>query len=148
VRSGRNKVRCYQSSTNRVDADQNLQRSSTRLQRLSNHHCGGGAHGATGAVGGQYVTGAVAQGLQTGGAGAGHTATGAGRRRQLQMQQPALLRLRARIARISDVLFMIVSPYLQEHPLHQLRRGPRGSSLLPLPARSSRNWHSTIARAQ
>ncbi len=80
-------------------------------QPLPHHHCGGGAYGATGATGAPYVTGAVAQGLQTGGGGAGQHATGAGRRSQLQQQQPALPRQRERIARMSDVLFMIVSPY-------------------------------------
>ncbi len=82
------------------------------------HHCGGGAQGA---VAGANVTGAVAQGLQTG-CGAGQTATGvaAGRRSQLQQQHPALLRLRARIARISDVLFMIVSPYYEEQSVESL----------------------------
>ena len=73
-----------------------------------NGHVGGSIIAAGGNI---TVTGAVAQGLQTGGGGA-QTATGAaGRRSQLQQQQPALLRQRARIATSSDVLFMIVSPY-------------------------------------
>lgn len=91
------------------------------------------------------MTGAVAQGLQAGGGG-GHTATGAGRRSQLQQQQPVLLRPRVRIARISDILFMIVSPYYEEHPLTRLRRAFTVSSLLAKPACTSQNSHSTIAR--
>jgi hypothetical protein len=84
------------------------------------------------------VTGAAAQGLQTGG-GAGHAgAHGAGRwQSQLQQPQPALLRAKTRIATISDVLFMIVSPYFDEHPLIHLRRAFKGSSLLPMNARNS-----------
>jgi hypothetical protein len=93
------------------------------------------------------VTGAVAHGLQTGGGG-GQAATGAGRRSQLQQQQPAGLTQRVRIAKTSDVLFMIVSPYFEDHPLIQLRRAPTGSSLLPVRARSWQNWHSTIAHSQ
>src|SRR5436190_3427856 len=110
-----------------------------RSYTFRNHHCGGGAYGATGAIGAPYVTGAVAQGLQTGG-GAGHAgAHGAGRwQSQLQQPQPALLTAKTRIATMSDVLFMIVSPYYEEHPLIQIRRVRTGSSLLPVPARTSR----------
>src|SRR4051812_39547118 len=85
-----------------------------RSYTFRNHHCGGGAYGATGATGAPYVTGAVAQGLQTG-AGGGHAGAQGARRWQSQLQQPqpALLTAKTRIATRSDVLFMIVSPYLR-----------------------------------
>ena len=102
----------------------------TAVKQLSNHHCGGGAYGATGATGAPYVTGAVAQGLHVGGqtgggAGVGQQ-TAAGRRSQLQQQQPVLPRQRVRIATMSDVLFMIVSPYVRGTSVDSITASARG----------------------
>src|SRR4051812_5086490 len=100
--------------------------SSLKTALTRNHHCGGGAYGAT-AAGAPYVTGAVAQGLQAG-AGGGQATTGAGRRSQLQQQQPVLVTVSASSATRSDVLFISVSPYFEEIPSIHLRRvSTRGS---------------------
>jgi len=100
-----------------------------RCERIPNHHCGGGAYGATGATGAPNVAGAVVQGLHTGGGqGGGHAATGAGRRSHGQQQQPALTSAGARIAKSSDFLVMLVSPYFLRN-IRQKFYGMRGQAV-------------------